>query len=32
MSQIDILKSAGLGLTTDIEPGQIIDWDQLDKK
>jgi N,N'-diacetyllegionaminate synthase len=32
MSQINMLESEGLRLTKDIKAGQIIDWDQLDKK
>jgi sialic acid synthase SpsE len=32
MSQIDLLKSIGKRLIKDVKAGQIIDWDQLNKK
>jgi N,N'-diacetyllegionaminate synthase len=32
MSQIDLLESSGLKLAEDVKSGQIIDWNQLDKK
>ena len=32
MSQIDLFESAGLKLTKDVKSGEVIDWNQLDKK